>query len=259
MHSWNCSARLSSGWALSLLITACLQPSGVRADDYETRTVHGWTVFVNERLLQEQPDATELALSLTEEQLAAIVRVVPGDAVAKLREVPLWFNPQYEGQRPRAEYHPGRQWLVENDRNPDMVRGVEFSNVRNFRQETLRMPAFVLHELAHAYHHRVLGHDHAGILAAYARAKEAGIYDRVQRWRGPGKPVTEERAYGMNNDKEYFAEVTEAFFARNDFYPFTRAELREHDPEAERLLLSVWGEPLQPWPAAAKQSEPTGP
>jgi dipeptidyl-peptidase-4 len=28
---------------------------------------------------------------------------------------------------------------------------------------------------------------------------------------------------------EYFAETTEAYFSRNDFFPFTRAELLEHE------------------------------
>jgi len=39
---------------------------------------------------------------------------------------------------------------------------------------------------------------------------------------------------------EYFAESTEAFFSRNDFFPFTRDELRRHDPEMEQLLSRLW-------------------
>ena len=35
----------------------------------------------------------------------------------------------------------------------------------------------------------------------------------------------------MTNPQEYFAECTEAFFARNDFYPYARDELKKHDPE----------------------------
>jgi len=43
---------------------------------------------------------------------------------------------------------------------------------------------------------------------------------------------------------EYFAEGTEAYFYRNDFYPFCRAELKEHDPILHDLLVEIWG-PLQ--------------
>ncbi len=35
---------------------------------------------------------------------------------------------------------------------------------------------------------------------------------------------------------EYFAEGTEAYFYRNDFYPFVRAELKDHDPVLRDLL-----------------------
>jgi len=46
--------------------------------------------------------------------------------------------------------------------------------------------------------------------------------------------------YGLTNHKEYFAEATEAFFYRNDFYPFVRAELKEHDATMHDVLVKVW-------------------
>jgi hypothetical protein len=50
-----------------------------------------------------------------------------------------------------------------------------------------------------------------------------------------------DRAYAMTDPMEYFAESTEAFFSRNDFFPFDRAELERHDPEMARLLVELWG------------------
>ena len=49
------------------------------------------------------------------------------------------------------------------------------------------------------------------------------------------------RAYAAENEKEYFAESTEAYFGSNDFFPFVRAELKEHDPKMYDLLEKVWG------------------
>ena len=49
------------------------------------------------------------------------------------------------------------------------------------------------------------------------------------------------RAYALNNPQEYFAESTEAYFSRNDFFPFTRDDLIRHDPETARLLAKLWG------------------
>ena len=49
------------------------------------------------------------------------------------------------------------------------------------------------------------------------------------------------KRYGMNNAKEYFAESTEAFFGKNDFFPFDKEELRAHDPKMHDLLIELWG------------------
>ena len=212
------------------------------AASFQTNSIEGWSVLVNERLLAEDKASTEKALGLLRVQLQEIVRVVPAPAVAKLREVTLWFSPEYPGVKPRAEYHPGAGWLRDNGRDPVMVKGVEFTDVRNFEAETKRMPNFTLHELAHGYHDRVLprGFDNAEIKTAYDRAKASKSYDKVERWFGNGRPNTKEKAYAMTNPMEYFAETTEAFFSRNDFFPFTHDELKQHDREMFQLLEKLW-------------------
>jgi hypothetical protein len=208
-----------------------------------TNRIEGWTVIVSERLWKEHPHQTDEALKLLQVQLQEIGKRVPAPAVERLREVKLWFSPEYQGVRPTAEYHPNGSWLREHGRNPDMAKGVEFTNIGIFHEEMVRMPAFVLHELAHSYHDRVLpdAFENKEIKSSYERAKASGKYDRVERWYGNGRTNTFERAYAMTNPQEYFAESTEAFFWRNDFYPFTRVELREQDPEMERLLARLWG------------------
>ena len=247
----SCRSFLTLKAALAMLMAALAAGSLLRAEavkpvapGHQTNSIEGWRVLVSERLLNHDKKATVKALELLRAQLQEIVRVVPAEAVAKLREVTLWFSPEYPGVKPSAEYHPGREWLVEHQRDPAMVKGVEFTDVANFEAETKRMPNFALHELAHSYHDRVLGFDHAEIKAAYERAKAGRTYDAVERWFGNGRPNTTERAYAMTNPQEYFAESTEAFFGRNDFFPFTREELRRHDPEMAKLLERVWTAPV---------------
>jgi hypothetical protein len=208
--------------------------------NYRTRTVEGWTVHVHDELLASQKDATEKALALLQPQLAEIVRVVPAAAVERMREAPMWFSPEYPGVKPTAEFHPDKRWLVANGRPAAMEKCVEFTNVRIFEADTKRMPNFALHELAHAYHSRVLSYRNAEVKAAYERAKAAKLYDEVERSFGDGRPNTRERAYAMSNEFEFFAETSEAFFSRNDFFPFNRAELEKHDPETVALLTRLW-------------------
>lgn len=209
----------------------------------ETRSLLGWQVHVHRDLLGTEAAATAKALGLLEAQLAEITRVVPAAALTELRKVPLYFNPEYPGVRPRAEYHPGADWLGENGRDPAMARGVEFTNVRIFPEECDRMPNFALHELAHAFHHRVLpmGYANPAIRLAYEAAKKGGGYERVERRFGGAKANAFERAYALTNPQEYFAETSEAFFSKNDFYPFTNEELAKHDPGMAGLLRELWG------------------
>jgi hypothetical protein len=93
----------------------------------------------------------------------------------------------------------------------------------------------VLHELAHSYHDLVLGDRNPDLLYAFEQAKASRKYESVLR---NGKL---ERAYGLNNPKEFFAEATEAYFGRNDYFPTTREELRVFDPITYKIIEKVWG------------------
>jgi hypothetical protein len=234
---------------LLLVVLATLPVAALRAADAppaadrEVRRIRGWTVHVDRGLLATDPEGTARALELMDAQLAEIERVVPAAAVERLRDVPLYVSGEYQGFGPRAEYHPEAGWLREHGRDPAMARAVEFTNVRVFEEDTRRMPNFVLHELAHAYHHRVLGDGYANteINTAFEKARKAGLYDSVERRFGDGRPPRVERAYAMTAVPEYFAEATEAFFSRNDFFPYTRDDLRRHDPEMCDIVGRLWG------------------
>jgi hypothetical protein len=231
---------------LSLAVSFAGGPPLYGAADqaYAMRNIAGWSVHINPALLATNATVTEQALELLTVQLEEIVRNIPAPAVAELRKVPLWISPEYPATKPRAEYHPNADWLREHGRDPAMAKGVEFSNIRIFKEEVNRMPNFALHELAHAYHDRVLprGFDNPRIKAAYRKAKTSGKYEQVEQWHGNGKPNTFGRAYAMTNPQEYFAENTEACFSRNDFFPFTRNELKQYDPEMFALLQELWNQ-----------------
>ena len=231
---------LPSLFALSLCLpipfASAADPEPAR---HSLREVAGWSVSIHPSLATSQTAATEEALSLLEVQLRAIVKDLPPSVIPKLREVPLWFSPPYKDFGQRAEYHPGADWLRDNGRNPAMVKGIEFTNIPSFAAETRRMPNFALHELAHAYHDRVIGFENPEIFNAWAAAKASGKYERVKRRDSDGNE-RDDRAYALTDHKEYFAECTEAYFSKNDFFPFTKPELAAHDPRALRVLERIW-------------------
>jgi hypothetical protein len=210
----------------------------------QARSIEGWSVLVSDELLEKDKEAAERALELLTVQLQEIVRVVPAKALAELQKVPLWISPEYPGFQQRAEYHPDAGWLRDNKRDPAMAKAVEFTNVRIFERETKRMPNFALHELAHAYHDRVLakGFQNIEIKSAFEKVQASGLYERVEHRLGDGRS-TQMRAYALTSPQEYFAECSEAYFSTNDFFPFTRDQLARHDPETNELLKRLWERP----------------
>lgn len=202
---------------------------------YKIETIEGWQVHISRRLLDEHPEETKQAIEILKTQLKTVIQVVPAGPLAELKKVPLWMSAPYDKVGPTAEYHPDAGWLRDHGRNPEMAKAVEFTDVLIFEKEVKRMPVFVLHELAHAYHDRVLGFENEEIENVYRNAMKQKLYDSVKR--NDGQMV---KHYATTNAKEYFAECSESFFGRNDFFPFDRAEIEKHDPEVVRLLKRVW-------------------
>jgi hypothetical protein len=205
-------------------------------DRYEERKVEGWRVLVHKSLLaKERQQLCDDTLKELGHQLYNITRVVPAEPVAKLRKIPIWVELAHP-RHPCMCFHPSAGWLREHQMNPDKAGAVEIANAKTFLDWTHQQPWMVLHELAHGYHFRVLGDDNAEIKACYEQAVKSKGYESVLHH--DGKKV---RHYALNNDKEYFAEATEAYFGTNDYYPFVRAELKEHDPKMYELLEKLWG------------------
>lgn len=223
-------------------LTAVILASHLAGKEAEVNTVAGWRVEISSKLIKESPQELATALTLLEGQLKEVARVVPEPALSKLKTVKLFFSPPFPGSPQGAAYHPSAEWLKDNKRDPRMAGAIEFTNIPIFEKETRRMPNFALHELAHAYHHQFLpkGFENEALKRAYADAKESGDYDSVERQDSEGKR-TKDKAYAMSNQMEYFAELSEAFFSRNDFFPFNWAELVWHDPEGAEAVRQAWG------------------
>jgi len=208
-----------------LLICIALPAVCVASGDYTPTTgyivkeIEGWRVLVNKELLSDHADLAEDVLKLLNHQLYQITRIVPDQALKEIRKVPIWV--EYNAPRHRCMcYHPSEQWLRNNGFNPDKASSVEIANSENFLKWTLGQPWMVMHELAHSYHNK---------------AVDSKKYESVQHISGKSR-----RAYALNNDQEYFAECTEAFLGTNDFYPFVRSELKQHDRQMYELLRKLW-------------------
>lgn len=201
---------------------------------YSETVLHGWRVLVSKQLLDQDGLLALQVLNLLDTQLNVIQSKVPAKAVQELQAAPIWLELQTPGLR-GAQYHWSADWLSSNGYDPRKARAVEISSARDYLEWSQLQPSIILHEMAHAYHDRVLGKDHPALIAAFDAAVNRGLYESVASVQGPVG-----RAYALNNYLEFFAELTEAYFVRNDFFPFTREELRQYDPAGYAMIESVW-------------------
>lgn len=209
-------------------------PPYAPTSDYTQVQIEGWTVLVNNALLKDHAEVAARAQKLLAVKLFEIKHIMPAAAVGKMQKVRIWMEVR-DRLHPCACYHPDAGWLKANGYNPDKAKSVDIANASTFLQWSKSQPSMILHELAHAYHDQVLGFNHAQVQAAYDQAVKDKKYESVLRW--SGKMI---RHYALNNAKEYFAEATEAYYGVNDYYPFVRAELQQHDQTIHDLLPKLW-------------------
>ncbi len=206
--------------------------------DPVVRELHGFEVFVDQALLAgAHAEEGQRALSMLANPLERIAILVPEEPLARMRRLGIWIERQHP-ELSNMQYHPSVGWLEHHGYDPRLAKKVHIPRARALlsRAQLLKHPAVVLHELAHAYHDQVLGFGDERIQKAFRAARAAKTYEDVLAH--TGRRV---RHYAMTNHKEYFAEATEAYLYRNDFFPFVRAELQQVDPGCHALLESIWG------------------
>jgi len=232
----------------SILLTALLALPAFAANpptstpplpaSHSVRQVEGWTVRVDDRLLHGDGAATgEHALKLLTARLLCIGDVVPPQPLIKLRQVPIQLDLTHGALR-AMQYHPSAGWLKGHGYSEELAKCVHIPDAKDFVSafENHRQPWAVLHELAHAYHDRVLGFDDLRVIAAYKAFERSGHGKSVLTINGGMH-----EHYALTDEKEFFAEMTESYFGTNDFYPFVAGELKQSEPQIFSLLREIWG------------------
>ena len=208
------------------------------------KNIEGWTVHVDASLLKGGKNEEEgvKAIKMLANHLQRISILLPEEPLTKMKKMEIWLEHQHP-ELTGMQYHPGADWLEGRGYDTRLAKKVHITRAAALfsRDQLLKHPAVILHELAHAYHDQILSFDEKKVIAAYDAAMEKGILEKVKLY--TGRTV---RHYAATNHKEYFAEATEAYLYHNDFYPFVAAELKEFDPKAFAVMKEVWG------PAAVK-------
>lgn len=229
---------------LMILAAVCSTANGQEDDEQKqgfydpiVRDVEGWTIKIDPVLLAEENKADgDRFFKALANHLQRVSFILPPKKVSELQKISIWV--EHDGKGRGLVYHPNPNWLESHGFDPRMARHVHVPKVAHLldRNQWAKHPYAIMHELAHAYHDQVLGFNQGEIVAAFKQAKESKIYESVL-----AHDHRKVKHYSLTNHKEYFAESTESYLGVNDFYPFVRAELKEHDPRMFGLQEKIWG------------------
>ncbi|HPQ95286.1 MAG: hypothetical protein KDI44_18280 [Thiothrix sp.] len=203
---------------------------------YSQVRLAGFPVYISSQFALGKVGLRRETLEELGRQLTRIAAVLPSGALKSLQQVPFWI--ELDTGPSGAVFHYSPDWLNRHGMNPDKARSVEIQNARRFLDWTRQdQPWLILHELSHGYHWMHIKAFDGVIRKAFEHAQASGLYNSVDYAGGFRR-----KAYALTNEREYFAELTESYFGRNDYYPFNREQLREFDPDGFHALQQIWGE-----------------
>jgi hypothetical protein len=215
--------------ALLLSMLGCPKPKQrtVSIEGYEvilTPTGQGWR--------------TSAALERITEQLKQVEQVAPKLYASTHGKVRIWITDD-NCERSATGYNPSAEWLTQHGHDAALAEGIEIINVKHFLAWSVPgdQPMMVLHELVHFYQDHVTDEVDADIDNTFNKVVASGKYQSV-RYHSLDGPLM--KAYALSNSMEYLAEISEAYFGINDYFPFNREQLKAYDPDGYALLQRIW-------------------
>ncbi|GGL05769.1 hypothetical protein [Deinococcus radiotolerans] len=192
--------------------------------DYRAVSLAGFTVLVSPDT-QADPATWERLEWRLEDTLREARAALPPHARRELAGVRIWV----EGSRATADafhtaYYIRRAAPAGVASRGDILITQPQAFIQGFGQGNV-----LLHELAHAFDDRQYGMQNPAVQAAFEQARRAGLYQN-----GEWTP------YAVTNAREYFAELSSAYFLRMSAPPLDRARLKRLDPAGYAAIEAAW-------------------
>jgi hypothetical protein len=213
---------------------------------YVETNLNGWSVHLEKELVDEQRELAVKATQRLAEKLQLVVALVPSQTHARLQRLPIFLllgeEAKKGGRDNGAEYfqkHATEHWnWIDRRWGSSLV----IYSARNYvwlsDEWAVRL---LIHELAHAWHLEQWPEEREDILEAWKHARINNLYLNVKAVNGTVIP----RAYALDNQLEYFAELSCAYFWKGEYEPFDRNALQAYDPVGVAMLRKVWGVPVE--------------
>jgi outer membrane protein assembly factor BamB len=217
---------------------------------FERVAMGRWQISVEKQLLDEAPDLAKKALSRLERKLDEALSLLPETSHERIRSLALFlmYGPKADGGGRDNGLEYFQKSAADHDAtlDPAWKSAVVIYSAENYAalSELWALKALV-HEFGHAQQLEQFPEDQPHIVAAWQNAVAKGLYQNVED--ESGNRI--EKAYALTNQLEYFAELSCMYFARCNYRPFHRAELKEYDPAGYDMIERIWGIKEADWQA----------
>lgn len=192
-------------------------------DNYEEREELGFKIYVYKETLESDPDKTEAAYDIVVWGLTYMRHRMYVATFDKLADAGVKIIINDLGDNGGANYHPDYLGWSEFRR-----KSITFAKLEGSIKHIHWYPGVLIHEIAHAFHDLFLpnGFDNEVIIEWYDKAVASGKYEAVNTTYSSFRSGREKkRAYALTNEREFFAEMSEALWLRNNYEPFTIFEV----------------------------------
>jgi hypothetical protein len=208
---------------------------------YQEMSKGAWHFQVEKELVDQDSQAADKAMTRLAANLDKLTSILPASA----RDLPSRLT-YFILEGPKATGGGRNNGLEYFQRNaPDHHRQLDprwknamvVYSAKNYCDITdLWAMKSLMHELAHAYQLEQWPEKKPDIMAAWRNAIDKGLYKNVKDVNGKNLP----RAYALNNQLEYFAEISACYFVGINYEPYNRQGLKRYDPTGYALVQKLW-------------------
>lgn len=214
------------------------------ARKYDLITQGPWTISVESSLYNTNRKLASQAADLLSINLNKVLHLLPSHShpVVKSLKLFIMHGTKHKDREQGLQYfHAGEPAFIRSlDQNWNhalVVYSAENYVYINAASEIWGLKS-TLHEVAHGYHRSHWPSDQPDMVNAWKNAAEKGLYRNVADVEK--KDFIHPVAYAMENNSEYFAELTACYFFRINYYPDTRSKLKTYDPMGYALIQKLW-------------------
>jgi hypothetical protein len=222
----------------------------LRYDAYQKR---GFRILFNKQLV----DGGQ-SLHCLDDRLEEIERLMPAVHLSILREVTIWIESTVDSRLPPTltanagacymplgdQYDPRAYGLPAETKGGVVLFADTYLGKIGEKKAASIAPGWLVHEMSHALHDRMLGTDNPSLKTTFQQAIDRRLYDSVatRYWMDLGQVRIERGpAYARTNHIEYFAELSAAYLNIGNWsYPYMRDDLADHDPGGYLLMDRFW-------------------